>query len=156
MFNINAFKRRISISSYKYLICMLFILSGVCISAYIYKTDFAFSQKGSMFLLNSLIKNLLAVFIVKYACKGALKYITAPTLLVYSGIGLGTFLMFVLYSLPLYKFFLTVFPCVVKSFGTICLCMECFDFDKSVINILNIYLGGIICFAGELLLFAMV
>ena len=155
MFNINVFKRRISFSSYKYVICMLFILSGVYIAVVNYKTDFQILKKDNLFLLNSLIKNLIVLMLIRYASYGRMKYITAPVLLVYSGVGLGTFLMFVLYLFPLYKFLLTIFPCTLKTFGSICLCFECFEVEKSY-SCMNIYVGAIICVLGDVLLFLMV
>lgn len=155
MFNINAFKRRISFSSYKYVICMLFILSGVYIAVFNYKTDFQLLKQDNLCLLNSLIKNLIALLIVRYASFGKAKYITAPIFLIYSGVGLGTFLMFVLYSFPLYKFLLTILPCTLKTLGVICLCYECFEVEKSY-SCMNIYLGAITCFLADVLLFLMV
>ena len=114
VFNINAFKRRISFSSYKYVICMLLVLSGVYIAVFDYKTGFQILKQDNLCLLNSLIKNLIALLIVRYASFGKAKYITAPIFLVYSGVGLGTFLMYVYMPFHYISFYLQYFLVLLK------------------------------------------
>ncbi len=78
-------------------------------------------------------------------------FVTVPVFLIYSGICLGMFLMFTLYNFPLYKFLLTVFPCVFKTTGVMLLFSSCFDFDKLYKNDTYIYIGAALCFFGDIL-----
>lgn len=152
MFNLNIFKRRVHIPFYKYFICMCFLLSGVYIACYVYSTDYSLVKSGEGYVLNAFIKVVLTMLLAKYICVGILRLITAPLLLVYSGVCLGTLLMFTLYTLPLYKFLLTVFPCVFKIIGVMLLFSSCFEFDKHSRNDTYLYVGTILCFSGDLLL----
>lgn len=152
MFNLNIFKRRVYMHFYKYFICMCFLLSGVFIASYVYNTDFSCIKSDGGYVLNALIKVVLTILLVKYVCAGILRFVTAPLLLIYSGICLGTFLMFTLYTLPLYKFLLTIFPCAFKVIGVMLLFSSCFDFDKFNRNDASLYLGTILCFSGDVIL----
>ena len=152
MFNLNVFKRRVYMPFYKYFISMCLLLSGVFIASYVYNTDFSYIKSDGVYIINALIKVVLTIWLVKYVCAGILRFVTAPLLLVYSGICLGTFLMFTLYTLPLYKFLLTIFPCAFKIIGVMLLFSSCFEFDKINRKDASIYWGTILCFSGDILL----
>ena len=153
MFNINAFKRRISLNSYKYFICMCLFISGVYISSYSYEASFELSQQDTSLLLNLIIKYALCYLLLKYANYGNLRYVVTPILLVYSGICTGIFLTFILYTCPLYKFILTVPWCMTKITGTIILCSESFGTD---IVKAEFWFGLFLCVMGEILLWCVV
>ena len=156
MFNINMFKRR-GLSFYKCFICMCFVITGVFIASYAYNTDFTFQKMENNYIIaNLIIKFALLTIIVKYLCTDTLRFFTAPALLIYSGINLGTFLMFILYNFPLYKYLLTIFPCLFKSLGITLLFSFCFEFEKYQNKNTTIYTGGVLCLIGELLLWLMV
>lgn len=150
MFNISVCKR-MHLSFYKYFICMCFLISGVVIASYVYNTDFSYIKPSCSYLMNLVLKVTFLVLFAKYLCRGVLRFVTVPVFLIYSGICLGMFLMFTLYNFPLYKFLLTVFPCVFKTTGVMLLFSSCFDFDKLYKNDTYIYIGAALCFLGDIL-----
>lgn len=150
MFNFQLLKRSVLNSSYKYLVCMILILTGVYISVFAYNTDFVIN-KADGFILKEIIKILIicgAVHLFSFSKAG---FIAGFVMVVYTGICTGTYLMYLLNNTHLISFILSAVPVTVKLIGVMVIYADMFMFNFNKNNTKKLISGGVIYATGDML-----
>lgn len=154
MFNFQLLKRSVLNSSYKYLICMILIISGVYISVFAYNPDFVLNKAESVFIFKELWKIIMLCYAVNILSLSKTGFAIGTVMLIYTGMSLGAYLMFVLNNMTVLRLVISVIPVTVKLIGALTLYSDMFLFEQRN-NIKKLVAGGIIYFIGDLLLAVM-
>lgn len=154
MFNFQLLKRSILNSSYKYLICMILIISGVYISVFAYNPDFVLNKADADFVFKELLKILMLCYTIKLISMSKSGFLVGSVVLVYTGMSVGAYLMFVLNNMSVFKLVLSVIPITVKLVGIVTVYSDMFLFEQRE-NIKKLIAGGILYFSGDVLLAVM-
>lgn len=150
MFNFQLLKRSMLNSSYKYLVCMILILTGVYISVFAYNTDFVIN-KADGFILKEIIKILIICGTVHLFSFSRAGFVAGFVMVVYTGICTGTYLMYLLNNMPLITFIVSVIPITVKLAGVMIIYADMFVFDYNLNNTKKLLVGGVIYTIGDIL-----
>lgn len=154
MFNFQLLKRSVLNTSYKYLVCMILIISGVYISVCAYNTEFVLVKADEGFIFKELLKITLICYGINLLNKSKSGFIAGAFMLIYTGIAMGTYIMFVINNMSFIKLLISVLPITVKSLAAICIYSDMFVFEYSN-NIKKLLAGGVVYFIGDVLLAVM-
>lgn len=155
MFNFQLIKRNTFNQSYRYIVCMVLILSGVYISVNGYNPEFVISKAEGTYILKEMLKIILICYTVKLFKTSRIAFALASVMLVYTGACAGCYLMFVLNNMSALKMILSVIPSSIKFTGIIFLYSDMFSFDKYDNNN-KIWLAGLLYFVGDFIFALMI